>query len=42
MTSADRMGFVVVFNTLHVGRYKKTSIYILFYPRVFVTLHTKL
>ena len=21
MTSADRMGFVVVFNTLHVGRY---------------------
>ena len=24
MTSADRMGFVVVFNTLH-GRYKKRA-----------------
>lgn len=41
MTSADRMGFVVAFNTLPVGRYKKRA-YILFYPRVFVTLHTKL
>lgn len=27
MTSADRMGFVVVFNTLHVGRYKNEHIY---------------
>lgn len=25
MTIADRMGFVVVFNTLHVGRYKKRA-----------------
>lgn len=25
MTSGDRMGFVVVFNTLHVDRYKKRA-----------------
>lgn len=29
MTSADRMGFVVAFNTLHVGRYKKRA-----YPQI--------
>ena len=35
MTSADRMGFVVVFNTLHVGRYKKRAYIYFVLPKSF-------